>query len=134
MASIQKKGEAWYCQTSYRGQRKTFTVGRVSEAEAKAKADQADYLLMRIRQGLVEPPADIVAFLQGDGKTVVKAAPVTKQTLGTLRDRYLETHGEGTLEHHTLRGIRKHFRHQGDCAMMGSLGQLKYGISRFRLR
>lgn len=34
-------------------------------------------------------------------------------TLADLRDRYLETHGNGTLEHHALRGIRRHFRHLG---------------------
>ena len=32
-------------------------------------------------------------------------------TLGKFRDRYLETHGSGTLEETTIRGICKHFRH-----------------------
>ena len=32
-------------------------------------------------------------------------------TLGKLRDRYLETHGNGTLEARTLDGIGLHFRH-----------------------
>jgi integrase len=34
-------------------------------------------------------------------------------SLVDLRDRYLETHGNGTLETQTLRGINRHFRHLG---------------------
>ena len=41
-------------------------------------------------------------------------------TLADLRDRYLETHGNGTLEHHTLRGIRRHFRHLAGCSATAS--------------
>jgi len=65
MASLQKKGESWYCQFLYHGKRHTFTIGKVEPDEAEAKANQADYLLMRIRQGLltVPPGADIVLFL-----------------------------------------------------------------------
>jgi hypothetical protein len=90
-------------------------VGRVSEAEAEAKADQLDYLPMRIVQGriVLSLGADIVAFLRHDG--VIPAAgdaPVARGelTLAGLRDRYLETHG-AWLEHHTMRGILRHFRH-----------------------
>ena len=38
-------------------------------------------------------------------------ATCDKLTLGSLRDRYLETHGNGTLEERTLDGIRLHFKH-----------------------
>jgi hypothetical protein len=31
MASIQKKADSWYCQFMYRGQRHTFTIGKVDE-------------------------------------------------------------------------------------------------------
>ena len=37
--------------------------------------------------------------------------PAAKLTLGSLRDRYLETHGNGSLEERTLDGIRLHFKH-----------------------
>src|SRR5262249_53983382 len=33
-----------------------------------------------------------------------------------LRDRYIQTHG-ASLEHHTMRGIRRHFRHL--CRLLG---------------
>ena len=98
------------------GKQRVFTVGRVTEAEARAKADQVDYLLMRLSQGLLTlPPAvDIVAFVRHDGAipSNSESSPIQDEpTLADLRDRYLETHGDGTLEAHTLRGINRHFRH-----------------------
>jgi hypothetical protein len=70
MASIQKKGRNWYCQFCHHGDRHTFAIGKVSEDEARAKSAQVDYLLMRLKQRLVElpPGVDIVAFVQYDGK------------------------------------------------------------------
>jgi len=109
MASVQKKGNGWYGQFIYRGKRHTFTIGKVSEAEARAKADQVDYLLMRIDQGLIPPPPDILAFIRHDGNAKPEA-PRQAVTLAALRDRYLETHTP-SLEPHTIRGIRRHFQH-----------------------
>ena len=59
MASIQKEGDTYCCQFWHRGKRHTFTVGKVPEAEAQAKAAQADYLLLRIRQGFIEIPGSV---------------------------------------------------------------------------
>ena len=109
MASLQERDGRWQCQFLHRGKRRTFALGRVTEAEAKAKSDQVDYLLMRLGQGLITMPpgADIVAFVRHDGSIPTSAgeAPCDSTTLASLRDRYLETHGNGTLEAHTLRGI-----------------------------
>ena len=57
-----------------------------------------------------------MAFVRHDG--LMPAAQDTlafrgEPTLGDLRDHYQETHGNGTLEHPTSRGIRRHFRHLG---------------------
>jgi integrase len=109
MASIQRKGRNWYCQFYYFGDRHTFTIGRVSEDEAHAKSAQVDYLLMRLRQRLIElpPGVDIVAFVQYDGKPPASSiAPVDapsrqRLTLAALRDRYLATH-EHAKETNTL--------------------------------
>jgi hypothetical protein len=57
MASLQKKNDTYYCQFLYHRKRHTFTVGRVSEAEAQAKARQVEYLLMRLKQRLVRLPS-----------------------------------------------------------------------------
>jgi integrase len=104
----------------HEGKQSVFTVGKVAEAEAKAKSAQVDYLLMRLKQGLIAlpPGVDIVDFVRYDGNPPppppesASAAPKPSEpTLGDLRDRYLETHGNGSLEVHTLKGIRRHFGH-----------------------
>ena len=49
MAALQERNGSYRVIFSYRGKQRTFTLGRVTEAEAKAKAAQVDYLLMRLR-------------------------------------------------------------------------------------
>jgi integrase len=121
MASLQQRDGRWQCQFMYLGKRRTFALGNVSEAEAKAKSEQVNYLLMRLSQGLltVPPGRDIVAFVRHDAVVPdAQDAPAVRgePSLADLRDRYLETH-ESSLEHHTVRGIRRHFRHL--CGLMG---------------
>ena len=69
MASLQRKGGGWYCQFVRDGKRYTFAIGQVDEAEAKAKAAQVDYLLMRLKQGLIAlpPGVGVVDFVRHDG-------------------------------------------------------------------
>ena len=70
MASIQLRGQSYACIFCWHGKRKWFTIGKVTEIEAEAKSAQVEYLLMRLKQGLIELPAgmDIVEFVQLDGK------------------------------------------------------------------
>src|SRR5262245_7855378 len=103
MASLQKKGESYYCQFMYKGKRHTFTVGAVKQDEAENKARQVDYLLMRLKQRLILLPddVDIVTFVMHDGKPPsVDGIPITRQsiTLGDTIDRYLQTLSDGALE------------------------------------
>ena len=119
MATVQERNGSYRVIFNYRGKQRAFTLGRVAEAEAKAKAAQVDYLLMRLKQGLIEPPdGDIVTFFIHDGTppaavitTSGSSASRSEPTLADLRDRYIETHANGTLEVHTLKGIRRHFGH-----------------------
>jgi hypothetical protein len=69
MAALQERNGSYRIIFNYRGKQRAFTLGRVAEAEAKAKAAQVDYLLMRLRQGLIEMPPgiDVVAFFRHDG-------------------------------------------------------------------
>ncbi len=136
MASIQRKGDGWYCQFCYRGRRPTFALGKVSEEEARAKSSQADSLLMRLKQRLIELPTgvDIVDFIRYDGKPpafVTKpgspSAASTPTTLATLRDSFLATHAEAH-EADTLGTARTHFTHLvatlGDQFPLAGLGLL----------
>jgi hypothetical protein len=107
------------------------TLGKVSEQEARAKSAQADYLLLRLNQRLLELPAGIgiVAFIQHDGRVPTAAAGneiVDKAlTLGSLRDRYLDTH-RPSLEPRTLEGIDLHFKHRtGELGERFPLRELK---------
>lgn len=118
MASLQKKGGSYYCQFCHHGKRFTFTVGAISEAEAHAKAAQVDYILLRLKQRLIELPAgvDIVTFLQFDGKPpetapTIPTSPRQTVTLAYLKDRYLATHGNGAMEANSLGTVAIHLNH-----------------------
>lgn len=119
MASLQNKGESWYCQFMYQRQRHTLTLGKVDENEAKTTAARIDYILMRIRQRLLEVPAgmDIVTFIEHDGKppTISHGAEKRKSTRFTeFRDTYLRTFGNGALEKNTLYMAGIHLRQVGE--------------------
>ena len=44
MASLQKKGNGWYCQFLHHGKWHTFAVGAVTEEEAQAKESGSNNL------------------------------------------------------------------------------------------
>jgi hypothetical protein len=56
VASLQERKGSFRVQFNDRGKQFGFTLGRVSDAEARSKAAQVDYLLMRMKQGLISPP------------------------------------------------------------------------------
>ncbi len=89
MAAIDERNGRYRVMFRHHGKPRNFTLGRVTEAEAKAKADQVDYLLMRLDQGLIAlpPGADIVTFLRHDGSvpTTGGEAKQDRPTLVTLR-------------------------------------------------
>jgi hypothetical protein len=70
MAALQQRNSSYCVQFNFRGKQRGFTLGRISEAEARVKAAQIDYLLMRLKQGLIDIPTatDIVEFFQHDGR------------------------------------------------------------------
>jgi hypothetical protein len=114
MASLQKKGDGWYCQFTYKKRRYTLTIGPVEEVEARAVSAKVAYILMRIKQGLLDPQAtDIVTFIKHDGKppAVEVAEEVQKRlTFAELRDDYLTTFGSGAIEANTLVTCRIHLQ------------------------
>lgn len=115
MASVQRKGDGWYCQFCYRGKRHTFAIGKFGEAEADARSAQVEYLLLRLGQRLIDwpPGVDIVEFVQFDGRPPARKAAalvLARLTLAAFRERYLETH-RGSLEANTLDTAELHFKH-----------------------
>ena len=116
MASIQKKGDHYYCQFVHGGRRHTFALGPVSETEAEAKAAQVDYLLLRLKRRLttLPPGVGIVEFVRHDGEPGRLARPGEAAgaavTLGELRDRYLAAHAN-SHESSTRGTARIHLGH-----------------------
>lgn len=115
MASLQKKGESWYCQFTFQGKRNTLTIGKVSEEEAASTAARVDYLLMRVRQRLLDVPKgmDIATFIEFDGKPPPpEPSLIPKSALySELRQRYLETFSHGAIESNTLATNTIHLKH-----------------------
>jgi hypothetical protein len=89
MPSLQKNGNGWYCQFLYHGKRHTISIGHVPETEAHAKSDQANYLLIRLRQRLIglPPGVDIREFLQRDGQVSALAVAPAQTRADPVRVR-----------------------------------------------
>jgi integrase len=117
VAFIQKKGESFYCQFLYLGRRYTVTVGPVSKEEAEAFRGKVEYLLLRIRQGFIvcPPGVPITEFIRADGQVKAPEEIITAATepvtFGQLKDRYLETHRNGSMEENSLATVRMHLNH-----------------------
>lgn len=116
MASVQERTGTYRVIFRFHGKQHFVMIGKVSPQEAEAKAAQVDYLLMRLKQGLIElpPGVGIAEFVQHDGKPPVPATPASASrktlTLDTLRDRYLATRATGR-EKSTLYTDGIHFKH-----------------------
>jgi integrase len=119
MASLQERTGTYRVIFRFRGKQHFVMIGKVSPEEAEAKAAQVNYLLMRIKQGLIElpPGVDIVEFVQNDGKPPASAAPKVDGrktlTLAMLRDRFLATRAT-SREKSTLYTAGIHFGHLVD--------------------
>src|SRR5580692_471595 len=132
MASLQERNGSYRILFSYHGKLHAFTIGKVKPNEAENKARQVDYLLMRLKQRLIVLPdgTDIVTFVEHDGKPpdagpTLPDTPRHAVTLGHLKERYLITHGNGTIEANSLDTCKLHLRHfcriLGDSCPIGEL-------------
>jgi hypothetical protein len=100
MAAVQERNGSFRILFHYLAKQYTFTLGEVARDEVETKAAQVDYLLLRIKQDFVQlpPGVSITEFVEKDSqvktpeKPVAALAPVT---LAQLKDRYLETYGNG---------------------------------------
>ena len=118
MASLQERNGSYRILFCQHGKLHTFTIGKVEKDEAENKVRQVNYLLMRLKQRLIVLPdgTDIVTFIEHDGKPpevgpTLAESPRKAVTLGHLRDRYLATHANGTIEANSLYTCRIHLNH-----------------------
>jgi integrase len=116
MAAIEERCGRYRIHFRWHGRQHKLPLGKVSAEEAEAKLAQVDYLLMRLKQRLIELPLglDIVDFFQFDGNPPADLQEVPAEsrelTLAGFRDRYLSTHSD-SLEDRTIEGIGLHFKH-----------------------
>ena len=97
MAWTQERAGKFRVLFRFRGKQHAFNLGKVTPDEAAKKAANVDYLLMRLKQGLVElpPETDIVSFVEHDGQEPLAEKEATSRvtaSLGTLRDQFVATH------------------------------------------
>jgi integrase len=114
VAALQLRAGSWRILFRYNKVQYAFTIGEVPEVEAVAVKGKVEYLLMRLKQHLLDLPAgcDIVTFLQYDGKPPSEPLPPPPEqmTLGQLRDQYLTLHTE-VLDPRTVADMRGHWKH-----------------------
>src|SRR3954467_13478304 len=116
MATLQVRNGSYRVLFCYRDRRHGFTLGRVGRREAELAAANVERVLLRVEHGLLSVPQGegIVVSVRRDGRPAPPGvAPVRDSplALGQLRDRYLETHGNGAVEGSTLRTARTHLGH-----------------------
>jgi integrase len=120
MAALQERNGRFRLIFWYYGKQHTFTIGQVSEEEANDTAATVGNLLRGVEDGRIRVPAtlDIVSFIRQRLATLGRESDVTPEpaprprdetTLGTLRDRYITTHSNGTIEENSLATVRLHF-------------------------
>ncbi|MGA2062900.1 MAG: site-specific integrase [Thermoguttaceae bacterium] len=118
MASLQERNGSYRILFCHHGKLHSFTIGKVAPDEAENKVRQVDYLLMRLKQRLILLPdgTDIVTFIEHDGKPpdtgpTLPNAPRQVVTIAHLKDRYLATHANGTIEANSLNTCKLHLNH-----------------------
>jgi integrase len=136
MAALQERNGSFRLLFWFHNKQHTFTIGKVSEDEATDTAATVGRLLERIDRQEIRIPAgvDVVSFIrqrlatldrESDDTPEPAPKPRHQATLGVLRDRYVSTHSNGTIETNSLDTIRLHFSHF--CRSLGEgfpLGEL----------
>jgi integrase len=122
MAALQERNGSFRVIFWFHGKQNAFTLGPVPKAEADDTAATVGNLLRAVEDGRIKVPAglDIVAFLrqrlaslhrETDDTPEPAPKPRDQTTIGILRDRYITTHSNGTIEENSLGTIRLHFGH-----------------------
>ena len=90
MAGLQERSGSYRILFRYHSKQHVFTLGKVSQEEAETKCAQVDYLLLRLKQRLIElpPGVDIVDFIRFDVPTpgdVLQGNPGRLEAVGSNR-------------------------------------------------
>src|SRR5438477_33819 len=114
MASLQCRNGSWRVLFMYKGKLRTFSIDETDPVEAAGVKAQAEELLRLLKPKLIDVPAgcSIEDFLRHRGKPPEHQPPAPKEaTLAELRDAYVRTHSNGTIEKNTLDTCKLHLSH-----------------------
>lgn len=113
MASLERRGKKFRLVFRYAGKKYQHPLRTSNEREALACVERVEENIRLLERGrlLLPPDADLPTFLLSDGKLNDSPVPRARLTFGDFRDRYVETHSQGSLEAKTLQTIRTHFTH-----------------------
>jgi len=122
VASLQLRSGSWRVIFRHNGLQHFVTVGEVDETEAQGVKSRYEYLLRLLKQRLLTLPSgmDIVTFLRHDGKPadITSESGSPEITFAQIRDGYLKTIGNGSVEKNTLYTSKIHLAH-----LAGTLGE-----------
>ena len=114
MASLEIRNGSWRVIFCYKRERRYFTVGEVSAAEAAVYKASTEELLRLVNRNLLSIPSGCTVedfmFHKGKPPEHVAATERSELTLAELREAYFKSQ-EKKLEQTTLDGIRLHFDH-----------------------
>src|SRR5262245_14184432 len=104
MAGIRKKGDGCHCTFRFQGKRYYFTVGNLTEEQARAKGIEVDETLGLIERGRLTVPEGVRLedFVAAGGKALAVSARPETVMAGELFKHYLDTHSNGTIEANSL--------------------------------
>jgi hypothetical protein len=114
MATIQLRSNSYRILFFHHGKRYAFTLGEVTQDEAESKAEQVEYLLMRLKQRYVRVPAgvEITDFVAHDGNVLEAVAASPKQVaFADFKERYIDTYRNGGMEANSLQTVAMHLGH-----------------------
>src|SRR5947209_19404432 len=115
MAELRREGDGWHFISRLRGRRYDFASGSLAVEQARARGVEVDETLDLIGRGRLTVPEGVSMedFVAAGGKIPAVAARPETITVRQLFDRYLKTHGNGTIEASSLKTAKTHLTQVG---------------------
>ena len=113
MASLELRNQTYRVVFMYRGKKFGYSLDTGDRQTAEALLGGVEKTLMLIGQRALHVPdgADVVAFVKNGGKVEDARPAPAPLTLEQLKQKYLDTHGQGAMEANSLATVRMHLGH-----------------------
>jgi hypothetical protein len=116
MASLQCRNGSWRILFCYKGKLHSFTLDESDQIQAAGAKAEVEELLRLLKRKLIDipPGCSIEDFLRHRGKPPEEedfSRSPKETTFKELRDSYVRTHSNGTIEQTTLGTCKLHLSH-----------------------